>query len=89
MRRIIGKWRFIITPAVTLSLVLGLTGCNKSADNGGGSNGGDTIKIGEFASLTGKEAAFGRSSHDGTQLAIDDINASGGLLGKKLNCAGR
>ena len=84
MRRIIGKWRFIITPAVTLSLVLGLTGCNKSADNGGGSNGGDTIKIGEFASLTGKEAAFGRSSHDGTQLAIDDINASGGLLGKKV-----
>lgn len=77
------KWRFIIKPAVMLGLILGFTGCNKSADSGGAS-GGDTIKIGEFASLTGKEAAFGRSSHNGTQLAIDDINAGGGLLGKKV-----
>ena len=44
----------------------------------------DTIKIGEFASLTGKEAAFGQSSHKGTQLAIDELIAAGGLLGKKI-----
>jgi branched-chain amino acid transport system substrate-binding protein len=34
--------------------------------------------------MTGKEAAFGNSSHKGTLLAIEDINAAGGLLGKKL-----
>lgn len=52
----------------------------------GGSTGaaGSTIRIGEFASLTGKEAAFGQSSHKGTQLAIDEINAAGGLLGKQI-----
>ena len=66
-----------------LGLVLSFSACNKSADNGG-AGGGDTIKIGEFASLTGKEAAFGTSSHNGTQLAIDDLNAKGGLLGKKV-----
>lgn len=44
----------------------------------------DTIKIGEFASLTGKEAAFGQSSHKGTLLAIEEINAAGGVLGKKI-----
>lgn len=44
----------------------------------------DTIRIGEFASLTGKEATFGQASHNGTQLAIDEINASGGVLGRKL-----
>jgi branched-chain amino acid transport system substrate-binding protein len=44
----------------------------------------DTIKIGEYASLTGKEAAFGQSSHKGTALAIDEINAAGGVLGRKL-----
>lgn len=44
----------------------------------------DTIKIGEFASLTGKEAAFGQSSHSGTVLAVEEINAAGGVLGKKL-----
>jgi len=42
------------------------------------------IKVGEFASLTGKEAAFGQSSHKGTLLAIEEINAAGGLQGQKL-----
>jgi branched-chain amino acid transport system substrate-binding protein len=43
-----------------------------------------TIKVGEYASLTGKEAAFGQSSHKGTLLAVNEINAKGGVLGKKL-----
>ena len=43
-----------------------------------------SIKIGEFASLTGKEATFGQMSHHATQLAIDELNARGGVLGKKL-----
>jgi branched-chain amino acid transport system substrate-binding protein len=57
-----------------------VTGCTKPAGEGAA----ETIKIGEFASLTGKEAAFGQSSHKGTQLAIDEINAAGGLLGKQI-----
>ena len=44
----------------------------------------DTIKIGEYASLTGKEAGFGQTSHQGVVLAIEEINAAGGVLGKKL-----
>ncbi len=44
----------------------------------------DTIRIGEFASLTGKEASFGQYSHNGTTLAIEEINAHGGVLGKKI-----
>ena len=34
--------------------------------------------------LTGKEAAWGQSSHSGTLLAIEEINAQGGVLGKQL-----
>lgn len=56
-----------------------LAGCGKP---GGASH--DTIAIGEFASLTGKEATFGQSSHKGTLLAVEEINAAGGLLGKKV-----
>lgn len=69
---------FIFTTAATVAsaITLGLTGCKSGGD--------DTIKIGEFASLTGKEATFGASSHEGTQLAVDEINAAGGVLGKKL-----
>lgn len=44
----------------------------------------DEIVVGEFASLTGGNASFGQSSHKGTALAVDEINAAGGLLGKKV-----
>jgi branched-chain amino acid transport system substrate-binding protein len=46
--------------------------------------GQDEIVVGEYASLTGGSASFGQSSHKGTQLAIDEINAAGGVLGKKI-----
>jgi branched-chain amino acid transport system substrate-binding protein len=61
---------------------MALAGCSKPAGEGGAAAG--TIRIGEFASLTGKEAAFGQSSHKGTALAIDELNAAGGLLGKQI-----
>ena len=67
-------YQFIVL-ALTPVLLL-LNGCSKQ--------GGDTIKVGEFASLTGKEATFGMSSHEGTLLAVEEINAAGGVLGKKL-----
>ena len=73
-------WRGQILAAAAVSLFL--TGCNQPA--GGPSAGGDTIKVGEFASLTGSEASFGQSSHQGTLLAVEEINASGGVLGKKI-----
>ena len=44
----------------------------------------ETIKVGEYASITGKEASLGQSSHNGTLLAVEHINAAGGVLGKKL-----
>jgi branched-chain amino acid transport system substrate-binding protein len=43
-----------------------------------------TIPIGEYACLTGKEASLGSSSHQGTVLAVDHINEAGGVLGRKL-----
>ncbi len=67
--------------AAVAGVWLALAACS-GGDNIGAA--GSTIRIGEFASLTGKEAAFGQSSHKGTQLAIDEINAAGGLLGKQI-----
>jgi len=74
----------IIWPALMAVgvLLVGITGCNKPSN--GGAAAGDVIKVGEFASLTGSEATFGQSSHQGTQMAVDDLNAAGGLLGKKI-----
>ncbi len=44
----------------------------------------ESIRIGEYASLTGKEASFGQTSHHGVTLAIEEINAAGGVLGRPL-----
>jgi branched-chain amino acid transport system substrate-binding protein len=74
-------WRGQFFPAAMAAAIF-LTGCNKPSSAPGA--GGDTIKVGEFASMTGSEATFGQSSHKGTALAIDDLNAAGGVLGKKL-----
>ena len=76
------KCCFILLPVLTLGLAFAFTGCKKSAEQIAADE--QVIKVGEFASLTGKEAAFGQSSHRGTQLAIDDLNARGGVLGKEI-----
>ena len=78
-----GSWSL----AAAFALATLVTGCNKSNEpSSAAANAatGDPIKVGEFASLTGKEASFGQSSHDGTELAIDELNDHGGVLGRKL-----
>jgi branched-chain amino acid transport system substrate-binding protein len=42
-----------------------------------------TLLLGEYASLTGSEATFGQSTHNGAILAIEERNAAGGVLGKQ------
>lgn len=44
----------------------------------------ETIKVGQYASLTGKDATFGQSQNKGIVLAIEEINAEGGVLGRKI-----
>ena len=44
----------------------------------------ETIKVGEFGSLTGDNASFGISQNNGIQMAVEEINAGGGVLGKKI-----
>lgn len=43
-----------------------------------------TIKIGVITSLTGSQAAFGEAHKNGYSIALDEINAKGGVLGKKI-----
>ena len=78
--------------AVAVSVALLTGGCDNKSDAPKESGatpkagaGADAIKVGEFASLTGKEATFGQSSHKGTLLAIEELNAAGGVLGRKFD----
>ncbi len=67
--------QLIASVLVTTTALLTSSGCNRKPD---------TIKLGEFASMTGKEAAFGQNVNKGTRLAIEESNAAGGVLGRTL-----
>ncbi len=79
-------WAFCLLALLLVGCDKGTTGNSNSGGSGGASTstGGAEIKVGEFASLTGKEATFGISSHEGTLLAVEEINAAGGILGKQV-----
>jgi branched-chain amino acid transport system substrate-binding protein len=76
----------LIAVTTVLTMAVGLAGCSKSSDSGSSSGGGgsDVIKIGTNLELTGTVAAFGQSQLKGINLAVEEINAAGGVLGKKL-----
>jgi branched-chain amino acid transport system substrate-binding protein len=57
----------------------GLAGCKFGSGTSG------NIQIGMLAPLTGSGASFGASQRDGVQLALDEINAKGGINGRKID----
>ncbi len=69
----------IASAVLALVTAIGLAGCGPT-DSGGG-----PIKIGHFASLTGDTATFGQSTDHGMRMAIEEINAAGGVLGRPLD----
>lgn len=79
------SWIFAFFKLESLALcgALALAGCSKS-ENARGADGADAIKIGEYACLTGQTASFGTASHQGAQMVIDQANAAGGILGRKI-----
>jgi len=52
-------------------------GCAHKADD-------SVIRIGEFGAMTGDTATFGQTTHEGVQMAVEEINAAGGIKGKQI-----
>jgi len=61
----------------------GESGATSTAGGGTASSSGD-ILIGEYSSLTGLQATFGNSTHQGIIMAADEVNAAGGINGRKV-----
>ena len=70
MRRIVPMMLLVLAAAFSFS-------CGAKLNPNG-------FRIGEFGSLTGSQATFGISTQNGIQLAVDEINAAGGVNGKQL-----
>src|SRR5205823_11249444 len=63
----------------------GTTDGAKTPDSGGKAAGsGDTVKIGVLHSLSGTMAISETSLRDVVLMAVDEINAAGGVLGKQI-----
>jgi branched-chain amino acid transport system substrate-binding protein len=57
-------------------VIAAAVGCTKKNKN--------EIVIGHFGSMTGAEATFGKSTDEGIRLAVEQINAAGGIHGKQV-----
>jgi branched-chain amino acid transport system substrate-binding protein len=68
--------------AALLGLALGCGAGPDEAAPGGAAE--EPIRVGHFASLTGDTATFGQSTDQGIRMAVDEINAGGGVLGRPL-----
>ena len=58
--------------------------CAASMVFAGGRREADAVPIGAIFPLSGPVAHFGNESRDGALLAVEEINAAGGLLGRQL-----
>ena len=81
------KRRKLLSLLLALCMTFGLTACGgsktteeSSGDSGSaGESGGDTITIGMIGPLTGSLAVYGTHVQAGVELAIEEINAAGGV----------
>ena len=83
--------------AVTLAAALaaGFAGCGGSGNSSGttgnaastasgSADAGETIKVGSLAPLTGSVSVYGISTTNGIKMAVDEINANGGVMGRQI-----
>ena len=77
----------IILSAVAFFSAAALAACGSapsSTSDATGTTIGDTIKIGYNLELSGNVAAYGNQEKNGADLAVEEINAAGGVDGKKI-----
>ena len=56
----------------------------KKADDGAKKEASETVKLGNSAPLTGPVSVYGITTNNGIKLAVDEVNANGGILGKQI-----
>lgn len=79
----------VLSFTLAAALAVGcLAGCGQNSEEGTADNaantGSDTLVLGGIGPLTGAAATYGNAVKNGVQLAIDEINAEGGVNGMKL-----
>lgn len=74
--------RIISVMCASLLAISAFTGCAKTATSSKEDE--NTIKLGLNFELSGAVAQYGQACVDGIKMAVDEVNADGGVLGKKI-----
>ncbi len=61
-----------------------MVGCLAPDESSETSGGAAEIPVGVYVALSGPTGTFGQSTKEGVELAIDEVNDNGGVLGKKI-----
>ncbi|HEV7239108.1 MAG TPA: ABC transporter substrate-binding protein [Thermoanaerobaculia bacterium] len=77
------KTLMVLTTAILSLILFGCPPKNGETTTAATSTAGEII-VGEYGSLTGGQATFGQSTHNGIMLAVDELNGAGGVNGRKL-----
>lgn len=74
----------IFTVGLALSILSWLLLCGCASTTGQGTMPQDPIKIGSILILSGEGAAWGNAERNGIDMAVEDINAEGGIGGRPV-----
>lgn len=77
------KWALLLCMVMMLSIFAGCGG-GKDAAESEGSGDAEVIKLGFLGALTGSVANYGIPGQKGMEMAIEEINANGGILGHQV-----
>ena len=85
------KFKKFVSAALATAMVLSMAGCStaeattgSSAASGSESGSADTFKIGGIGPTTGGAATYGLAVKNALELAVEEVNAAGGINGYKL-----
>ena len=82
------KWLLLVVAAFALALAAAACGSTSDDEAGEGTGteqaSGEPIVIGSAVALTGPISAFDLPALRGTEIAIEEINANGGILGRQV-----
>lgn len=77
-------WKKAASLALASALVVSLAACGSNDSKKGSSSGSDVFMIGGIGPTTGNNAIYGTAVKNGIQLAVDEINADGGINGYQI-----
>ena len=86
MRTFSTSWWAKSSTAILVLLTMLLAACGGSGNGNGNGNGGNTspVKVGVIGPMSGFESFIGPDILKGVQVAADQINANGGILGRQV-----